>query len=102
MNLIRDAVASLSTRGTLPGSNASAKEIQQYEQLIREVHPPLSDDEAALLMEILRADDDDTYGLAWSLIHLIESARGRPLDICLTANQGEWIQILRQRARSGK
>jgi hypothetical protein len=41
---------------------------------------------------------DDCYGVAWTLLHLIESAPGWPLHDCLQDIRNEWTERLRLRA----
>lgn len=41
---------------------------------------------------------DDCFGLAWSLLHLIETLPGWPSEDTLKGLHGEWIDRLRERA----
>jgi hypothetical protein len=41
---------------------------------------------------------DDCLGLAWTLLHLIETAPGWPVESALVGLEGEWIDRLRERA----
>jgi hypothetical protein len=41
---------------------------------------------------------DGCFGLAWTLVHLIETSPGWPIEGCITQLQSEWIVRLRERA----
>jgi len=57
----------------------------------------VNDEEAALLIECF--GPDDCYGLAWALLHLIESAPGGiPLRSKPSPSSNEWIQLLWERS----
>jgi hypothetical protein len=43
--------------------------------------------------------DDDCFGLAWTLLHLIESTPGWPLPAALPDLRNEWVRRLRERAK---
>ena len=60
--------------GPLPPESASASEIELRQTLIQRIDPPVSLPEAVALAGIL--GPDDCFGLAWTVVHLIESAPG--------------------------
>lgn len=96
---VRDQVRQLCALGSLPPATATSPEhLRAYETLLSKVTRPLSDDEARALVVLF--GPDDCYGLAWTLLHLIETAPGWPLPDCLQGT-GEWIETLRSRARRG-
>jgi hypothetical protein len=53
-------------------------------------------DEAKALVELFGADD--CFGLAWTLLHAIETAPGRPILDALGDTENQWIARLKQRA----
>ena len=53
-------------------------QIEKQQQLLESLKPPLSDDEARELVKVF--GPDDYYGLARTVLHLIESAPGWPLE----------------------
>ena len=58
---------------------------------------PVTDDEAALLIRCF--GPDDCFGLAWTLLHLIETAPGRlPLKAEPSPAENEWVRRLWDRA----
>jgi len=83
--------------GPLPSSSAATVPVVQvFEQQLSKVQTPISDDEARALVKLF--GPDDCFGLAWTLLHLIETAPGWPLKDVLDASSGEWIDRLRERA----
>jgi hypothetical protein len=60
--------------GPFPSESAGAAQIAERQGLLARIAPPLSLAEAAALAGIL--GPDDCFGLAWSVVHLIESAPG--------------------------
>jgi hypothetical protein len=95
--MIRIEVQQLASLGRLPSEDESEDRIRQHERLISQVQPPVSDDEARVLIQLFGMDD--CFGLAWSLVHLIETAPGWPLEDCLREERNEWIQRLARAAR---
>jgi hypothetical protein len=79
---MRKEVQELVNMGPLPDCETVAEEqLKMYESLLSRVTPPVSNDEARSLVRLF--GPDDCYGLAWTLLHLIESAPGWPLHECL-------------------
>src|SRR5438552_1749537 len=74
-------------------------QLKTYESLLSRVAPPISNDEARSLLRLF--GPDDCYGLAWTLLHLIESASGWPLYDCLKGPSNAWTERLRLRAERG-
>jgi hypothetical protein len=90
-------VQELVNMGPLPDCETVAEEqLKMYESLLRRVTPPVSNDEARSLVRLF--GPDDCYGLAWTLLHLIESAPGWPLHDCLKDTRNEGTERLRLRA----
>ncbi len=97
---MRPEIANLIHLGTLPSERgASLERIQQFEQCYRAVSRPVSDEEARALVTLF--GNDGCFGLASSLVHLIETAPGWPLVDCLANTNNEWVVELRQRAIRG-
>jgi len=94
---MRQAVIELVKLGQLPASDeADVSKVEQFEQRIAEISGPVSDDEARALIGVFGSDD--CFGLAWSLLHLIESAPNWPLLDCLRDMDNEWVKRLYSRA----
>lgn len=78
-----------------PSKHADLKHLEEIGERLAKITMPVSRDEAVLLASGF--GPDDCYGLAWTLVHLIESAPGgAPLD-ALIGTDNEWIALLRTR-----
>jgi hypothetical protein len=98
---MRKEVIELEKLGTLPNSDTAAVEtVKNYQDLIVSIKKPITDDEARALIKVF--GPDDCFGLAETLLHLVESAPGWPLEDCLKNNDNEWIQLLKLRIENGK
>src|SRR6476660_2866509 len=97
--MLRQEVRELIALGPLPvEETADAERVDRYADLLAEVVPPVTDEEACTLVGLFGPDEmDSCYGVAWTLLHLIESAPGWPLEDCLHAASNGWVQYLRQR-----
>ena len=71
---IRSEVSEFVANGPLPGEDAGVQTVARAQALLERIQPPLTDDEAHALA--VSFGPDDSYGLGWSLLHLIESAPG--------------------------
>jgi hypothetical protein len=81
--------------GPLPREDeASVDEVRVYQELLHAIEKPVSDNDARKLVTLF--GDGDLFGLAWTLLHLIESAPGWPLTDCLNDTSNEWIRLLIQ------
>lgn len=91
---MRPEVAAYAAMGVLPDENADEETIAVFEAALAAVRPPLSIEEARAVA--FTFGNDGCYGVAWTLVHLIESAPGlRPEH--LPKSDNEWIERLRQR-----
>jgi hypothetical protein len=70
--------------------------MQAFKSQLSKVQIPVTDKEACAMVRLF--GPDDCFGLAWTLLHLIETAPGWPVDGALNGLQGGWIVRLRQRA----
>jgi len=99
---MRNAVERLVQLGSLPGADDVEEDrLIEFERLLKAIMPPVTDDEARALAKLF--GPDDCYGLAWTLLHLIETAPGWPLQdvVALTGEGNEWTRRLRERAERG-
>lgn len=86
--------------GRLPREEEADPEIlERVQVLLSEIARPITDAEAVGLAGLL--GPDDCYGLAWTLIHIIEEAPGWPLNDVIAATDGEWPAVLTSRVREG-
>jgi hypothetical protein len=97
---MRPEVASLVRKGALPRSKDRPELIKEWQELLGKITRPISDEEAEALIGLFPASEDDCFGLAWSLIHLVESSPNWPLRRCLENRDNPWIALLRQRLRN--
>jgi len=99
--LMRPEIARLVLLGPLPpAKDATVEHLRQVEALLHSVAKPVSNDEARALVRLF--GPDDCFGLAWTFLHLVESAPGWPLLDCIGDSENEWIVSLRNRAARGK
>ncbi len=90
---IRPEILGLGALGPLPSETADEATIAQHQIALSKIQGPVSDEEAAFLLELF--GPDDCYGLAWTLLHLIESAPGgAPLPDAPSGDANEWRRRL--------
>jgi hypothetical protein len=90
-------VTDLLTLGPLPGADdLSSEQAQQYAQAIERLPAPTAE-EAAALVHLLPRDESTSFGLAWSLVHAIESCPEWPVWDALD-DETPWRSVLRERA----
>jgi hypothetical protein len=97
---MRQEVSELVALGSLPDEDADEEVIARYEKLVLTISQPVTDEEARVLVGLF--GPDDCYGLAWTLLYLIETAPGWPLEECLENTSNEWIRRLRTAAETAK
>lgn len=97
---MRKEVALIAKLGPLPSeSTASVELLKQLDAAYRAIERPITDEEAIALVDVL--GEDGCFGLASSLVHLIETAPSWPLLSCLKNVANPWIVELRERAIRG-
>jgi len=95
---MQPAISALLALGPLPGGAAATVPMMHvFEEQLSKIQIPVTDEEACALVKLF--GPDDCFGLAWTLLHLIETAPGWPVDGALNGLQGEWIDRLRERAK---
>jgi hypothetical protein len=96
--MIRPEIQQLVNWGAFPSSKEIVLEnVKEQENLLHAIKPPISDEEARQLANLF--GPDDYFGMAWSLVHLIESASSWPIKECLTDSSNEWVKRLVERAQ---
>src|SRR5262245_7562261 len=97
---LRPEVSELVALGRLqPIKHPDMNVLARQDALIRKLHKPATDDEARALIQVFGCDE--CFGLAWTVLHFIESAPGWPIEECLADESSEWVQRLRLRAING-
>lgn len=90
------AIKNLIRLGPLPSSvGATAADVQTFEEQLSKVQIPISDDEACALVRLF--GPDDYFGLAWTLLHLIETSPSWLIEDALIGLEGVWVDRLRER-----
>lgn len=81
-------------------TTADVEQLRQYEEAIERLPRPATTAEAQALLALFPEDDDTVFGLAWSLLHHIETAPNWPEGADLN---GEcwWVRFLHDRAVRG-
>src|SRR5438874_6079816 len=96
---MRPEVAQLAALGRFPHElDVDEADLAERERLVVAIEPPVTEEEARALVPPLGAEDDSLFGLAWSLVTLVESAPGWPYWDLLADQAIPWIAILRQGA----
>jgi len=96
--MMRQAVEAFLRMGALPDSDAPEAVIAEWQSALLRITSPVTDEEAAALVKCFGADD--CYGLAWTLLHLVESApHGIPVKTAPLDSENEWLIRLWDRSR---
>jgi len=99
---MRSEIEQLSKIGTLPSEgSAPIALLEKIQTSIQAIKPPITNEEARILVSLF-GREDSCYGLAWSLVHLIESTPGWPIAECISNPQNEWTSLLRDRVLAGR
>lgn len=94
---MRTEIERLADLGRLPGSDSDISTIETWQERLQAIAPPVSDEEAGVLIGLLPIEDDDSFGLAWTLLHLIESAPSPVLPEPNAGSANPWLSRLRDR-----
>ena len=100
---VRPIIRELAALGQFPlEEGASEEQVTRYETALRHIAGPVTDEEARVLAALFPTRGS-TFGLAWQLVHLIESAPNWPLADVLESNPAnEWIAHLRRTVENTK
>jgi hypothetical protein len=95
---VRSEFKDLLSLGQLPGADAlTEQEVESYAASLRHLPDAPTAAEAAALVGLLPPDETTAFGLAWTLVHSIESSPEWPVWDVLT-DDGWWRSVLRDRA----
>jgi hypothetical protein len=87
---IRPEITRLLALGPLPRhSVARVGKLEEFRRAFESIAAPVTTAEAKTLMTLF--GPDECFGLAWTLLHLIESAPELPLDARPPPNANEWV-----------
>ncbi len=95
---IRSEVQQLVDLGPFPAStDADEHDLDHRGELLTGIKPPLMRDEAVALLSCF--GPDDAFGLAWALLHLIETTPGGvPISTKPQPSDNEWLRRLWDRS----
>ena len=97
---MRPEISRLVELGRLPNEDdADIEKLRKYEIEYRGIARPITDEEAMALVGLF--GDDGCFGLASSLMHLIETAPGWPIKKALSDTDNPWVLELKNRAIRG-
>ena len=97
---MRTPVMSLASLGRLPEEGSAAEaQLQAFEAALKAIEPPITDEEAASLLQVLPSTGQSCFGLAWSVLHLIETAPGWPIKEAMLHRSNPWVNSMLERAR---
>jgi hypothetical protein len=97
-NAVRPEVEHLVSLGVFPDESIpEVSKVEEFQRAIEAIQRPVSTEEAARLITVF-GPDDSCFGLAWAVLHLIESAPDLPFTAEPAADANEWIKRLWLRA----
>ena len=89
---VRPEVEAFVALGALPNEQ-SDEPLEVFQERLEKITEPVSDEEAELLVGMF--GPDGCFGLAWTLLHLIETAPGGcPIKQEPTSSDNEWVQTM--------
>jgi hypothetical protein len=89
---IRKAVEDFVRLGQLPESSvATEHDVDQRVAMLKAIVTPLTDEEALALAESF--GPDECFGVAWTLLHLIETAPSHPRPPEAIFRRSEWLRV---------
>lgn len=99
--MVRPEVAELIALGPFSSSKDVKVDIIDHQaELLKRIDRPVTDEEARELVKLF--GPDDYFGVAWTLLHQIETAPNWPLMDCLTDESNEWIAHLKERIENAR
>jgi hypothetical protein len=94
---MRPEVRAFVADGPLPDGDASEEEIDSRVRQLDAVEKPVTGEEARALVACF--GPDDCYGVAWTLLHLIETGPNPVPTVEPAPDANEWHRRLYDRAR---
>ena len=90
---IRQPVQDFVKLGPLPASNAATeRELERRVTLLGAISTPVTDEEAMALAESF--GPDECFGVAWTLLHVIETAPTLPRPSEDAFSRSEWLRMV--------
>jgi hypothetical protein len=96
MDSIQPPIKRLLKLGVLPPeSNCDPQHLNEWQATLEAVATPVSRSEAKVLCSLF--GEDDCFGLAWSLLHKVETNEELSEDDLYAMQRNEWIDLLIRR-----
>ena len=96
---MRESVIQFISLGRLPDEEvAEVAQLQEFEVALKNIERPVSNQEAVALLSSFPTGEHSCFGLAWSLLHLIETAPGWPPQEARQQESTPWIKTMLERA----
>jgi hypothetical protein len=98
MNMsVRPEVLHFAALGPLPESSvATEDDLNHRAAILVAIKPPLNRDEADILLTCF--GPDECFGMAWTLLHLLETTPGGAVLALPAHDANEWVRLLWDRA----
>ena len=95
---LETVIEKLKKLGPMPSEySVDVEVVNKYEGLIHQIRTPLKDSEVEILIGLF--GPDSFYGLAWTVVSLIETAPNWIMKVSRINSENEWVQILKSRAK---
>lgn len=86
--------------GRLPSDDEAQQDpeiLERWSALLARLNTPVSDEQSMALCGMFPSDESDSYGLAWGLLHAIETSPGWPVEAAMEHAPRHWQKIMRDR-----
>lgn len=95
---MQSATLALAKLGGLPSCEDVHDDwLAKFQSYLSEIEQPVSNEDAAELAKLL--GPDDCFGMAWTLVHAIETVPGWPLEEAISEANDAWKDVLRDRCK---
>lgn len=101
---MRQKIEELVKLGPLPSEeHANAEDLERFERMLKDIKQDAAqsswtNDEVKALVSLF--GPGECFGGAWTLLHLIESAPGWPIEDCLVDTSNKWVRRLNRRSKN--
>ena len=100
---MRDPVRTFVACGPLPHSNDVDADVELRPRQLEAIASRVTMEEARALVTCFNDDgEDDCFGLAWTLLHTIESVAIRLFDREPEPNANAWVRYMWEREERGR
>ena len=98
-NMMRKSVTRLISLGRfLEEAAAKIVHLQEVETALKAIERPVSNQEAVALLSSFPSDEGSCFGLAWSILHLVETAPSWPCQEARLQSANPWVKAMLERA----